>query len=239
MEDYPDIPVVQPPEALQIISASPLSRAQKLISASLITQAVITTFRYPKSHKDILTIDVSHFLSHRINTKLIGAIGEELAAQISLFTPDLVFTAPSSGNFLALATATFLPGIPDVIYAPKGLPVERHAIYQTKSHSAIHGRQVSLSIAADVIPPSSKIAICDDFLDTGRTVMELMNIASQAQARTVSAFFVIEKPFNGRSNLISMGVPNEAIVSLVKIEAMRPGKIKLAGFDYWFSMMRK
>jgi xanthine phosphoribosyltransferase len=239
MQDYPDLPVCPPSEALQIISSSPLSRAQKLLTASLITQAVITTFRYPKSHKDILTIDVSHFLSHRINTKLMGAIGEELAAQISLFTPDLVFTAPSSGNFLALATATFLPGIPDVIYAPKGLPIGRYAIYQTKSHSAIHGKQVSLSIAADCIPAASKIALCDDFLDTGRTVMELMNIINQAGAQTVSAFFVIEKPFNGRSNLISVGIPNEAIVSLVKIDALRPGRIKLSGFDYWFELMRK
>jgi len=239
MEDYLNLPLLLPPEALALISSSAMSRAQKLLSASLVTQSLITPYRYPKSHKDILNIDVSHFLNHRINTKLIGAIGEELAQEISLFTPDLVFTAPSSGNFLALATATFLPGIPDVIYAPKGIPLSQNTAYQINSHSFRYGKKVKLSVAADCLPTGAKVAICDDFLDTGRTMMELMDIISQAQARTVTAFFVIEKPFNGRSNLVSLGIPNEAIVSLVKIDSLRPRKIKLAGFNYWFELMRK
>jgi xanthine phosphoribosyltransferase len=239
MEDYPDLPLAAPHESLQIISASPLSRAQKLLAASLVTQSRIIPFKYPKSHKEILNIDVSHFLNHRINTKLIGAIGEELAAQISLFTPDLVLTAPSSGNFLALSAATFLPGIPDVIYAPKGMPLSQNTAYQTKSHSFTHGRQVKLSIATDCLPPGSRVAICDDFLDTGRTVMELMDVVGQAGAQTVTAFFVIEKPFNGRANLASIGIPSEAIVSLVRIDSLRPGKIKLSGFDWWFSLVRQ
>jgi xanthine phosphoribosyltransferase len=238
MEDYQNLPIIAPSDALKIISDSPISRAQKLISASLITQARIFPFRYPKMKADILNIDVSHFLNHRVNTKLIGAIGEELAAQVSLFTPDLVFTAPSSGNFLALATATFLPQIPDVIYAPKGTPIGQNTAYQTFSHSQVHGKKVRLSVATDCLPANSKVAICDDFLDTGRTTMELMDIVAQAQARTVTAFFVIEKPFNGRKNLISVGIPDEAIVSLIKIDSLRPGKIKLAGFEYWFELMR-
>lgn len=239
MEDFPDLPVVPPNKALEIISASVLSRAQKLLSASLVTQAVIVPFRYPKSSKELLNIDVSHFLNHRVNTKLIGAIGEELAAAISLFTPDLVLTAPSSGNFLALAAATFLPGIPDVIYAPKGMPINQNNAYQIRSHSYTHGKQVQLSVATDCLPPGSKVAICDDFLDTGRTTMELMDITTQAMAQTVTAFFVIEKPFNGRQNLISVGIPSEAIISLIRIDSMRPGRIKLSGFDYWFEMTRK
>lgn len=239
MEDYLNLPVIGPSEALQMISASPLSRAQKLLAASLVTQAQIYPFRYPRSQKNLMTIDVSHFLNHRINTKLIGAIGEELAAQVSLFTPDLVFTAPSSGNFLALATATFLPEIPDVIYAPKGIPLNQNTAYQTKSHSVTHGKRVKLSVAVDCLPAGSKVAICDDFLDTGTTIIELMDIVSQAQARTAAAFFVIEKPFSGRKNLVAAGIPDEAIVSLIKIDSLRPGKIKLAGFDWWFELMRK
>jgi xanthine phosphoribosyltransferase len=238
MDDFPHLPSLHPREALEHISASPLSRAQKLLCASLVTQGVVIPLKYP-SGSELLYLDVKHFLNHRINTKLIGAIGEELAADISLFTPDLVFTAPSSGNFLALATATFLPGIPDVIYAPKGLPWNRTDSYVTQSHSYPHRKKVPLSVARDVLPPESKIAICDDFLDTGKTMSELIEIVSQAGARTTCAFFVIEKPFGGRAELVSLGIPDEAIVSLVKIESMRVGKIKLAGFDYWFEMTRR
>lgn len=169
----------------------------------------------------------------------MSAIGEELAVQISLFAPDIVLTAPSSGNFIALATASYLPNIPDVIYAPKGMPLSQNTAYQTKSHSVLHGKRVKLFIAADCIPAGSHIALCDDFLDTGRTVIELMSIISQAQAQTIAAFFAIEKPFNGRENLVTVGIPNEAIVSLIKIDSMRPGKLKLAGFDFWFSLTRQ
>jgi xanthine phosphoribosyltransferase len=238
MDDFPSLPQVAPSEALQIISASPVSRAQKLLAASLVTQARIFPFRYPKMKSDILTLDVSHFLNHRINTRMINAIGEELAAQLSLFSPDLVLTAPSSGNFLALATAAYLPGVHDVIYAPKGTPSGQNNAYQTLSHSFVHGKKMPLSVATDCLPADAKVAVCDDFLDTGRTVMELMDIVGQAQARTIAAFFVIEKPFSGRKNLISVGIPDEAIISLVKIDALRPGKIKLAGFNYWFELMR-
>ncbi len=239
MEDFPDIPVVDPKTTLEMISASSYSRAQKLLAASIVTQSRIVPFKYPKSTKMLLNLDVSHFLTHKINTKLIGAIGEELASAVSLSTPDIVITAPSSGNFLALATATFLPGIPDVIYAPKGTPHTQNLAYQIKSHSFTFGKRVKLSVAADCLPKNAKVAICDDFLDTGRTTMELMDIVRQAGAQTICAFYVIEKPFNGRQNLISLGVPDEAIISLVKIDALREGKIKLAGFNVWFQLLRQ
>jgi xanthine phosphoribosyltransferase len=238
MEDYPSLPVLTPSEALRVISSSPVSRAQKLLAASLVTEARIIPFRYPKSKKEILNIDVSHFLNHRINSKLINAIGEELGGQLSLFTPDLLLTAPSSGNFVALSTAMYLPNIPDVIYAPKGLPFSQNTAYQKKSRSFRHKKQVDVFIAADCVAPNSKVAICDDFLDTGTTVIELMDIMTQASCRTIAAFFVIEKPYIGRQKLIDVGIPSEAIISLIKIDAMRVGKIKIAGFDYWFELLR-
>jgi xanthine phosphoribosyltransferase len=239
MQDFPNIPVIPPQDALKIISASPISKAQKLLTSSIITQARIFPFRYPKTHKDLLTIDVSHFLNHRVNTKLINAIAEEMAAQISLFTPDLILTAPSTGNFLALATAAYLPGIPDVIYTPKGASINQDNAYQTRSHSFVHGKKVKLMISTECLPPLSKVAVCDDFLDTGETIINLIDIITQANARVVTAFFVIEKPFGGRETLTRAGIPPEAVVSLIKIESLRPGKLKLEGFDYWFELIRK
>jgi xanthine phosphoribosyltransferase len=228
MEDYPFLPLLAPQEALKVISSSPHSKAQKLLAASLVTQGRIFTYRFPKTIDDLMILDVTHFLNHRINTKLLMAIGEELAAETSLFTPNLVLTAPSSGNIPAVATASFLPGIPDVIYAPKGLPITMQEIYQAKSRSYTQG-----------ISPESRIAICDDFLDTGNTALDLLSIVKQAGAQAICAFFVIEKPFGGREALVKAGIPNEAIISLVKIDSLRPGKIKLAGFDYWFELTRK
>ncbi|MFC1647004.1 hypothetical protein ACFL1A_01840 [Patescibacteria group bacterium] len=239
MDDYNDIQTLLPPESLQLISSSPISKAQKLLAASLVTQSRIYPFRYPKAKVDFLTIDVSHFLNHRVNTKLMKALGEELALEVSLFTPDLILTAPSSGNFLAFTAASYLPDIPDVIYAPKGMPLGQEGSFQTSSRSFSYGKDVKLSVSADCLKSDSKVAICDDFLDTGRTVMDLVNIVNQAKSQAVCLFFAIEKPFNGRQNLIDIGIPNEAVISLIKIDSLRPGKIKLAGFDYWFELTRK
>jgi xanthine phosphoribosyltransferase len=239
MEDYPFLPLLAPQEALKVISSSPHSKAQKLLAASLVTQGRIFTYRFPKTIDDLMILDVTHFLNHRINTKLLMAIGEELAAETSLFTPNLVLTAPSSGNIPAVATASFLPGIPDVIYAPKGLPITMQEIYQAKSRSYTQGKSVYLTVAKDCISPESRIAICDDFLDTGNTALDLLSIVKQAGAQAICAFFVIEKPFGGREALVRAGIPNEAIISLVKIDSLRPGKIKLYGYDYWFELVRK
>lgn len=239
MNDYPNLPILTPSESLRIISSSPVSKAQKLLIASIVTESRIIPFQYPRSHKELLNLDVSHFLNHRINTKLMNAIGEELGAQLSLFTPDLILTAPSSGNFIGQATAMYLPNIPDVIYAPKGLPFSQNTAYQTKSHSFRHEKKVNIFISSDCITPGSKVAICDDFLDTGATVVELMDIVTQAKSRTIAAFFVIEKPFIGRQKLVDVGIPTEAVFSLIRIDALRVGKIKIAGFDYWFELIRK
>lgn len=232
MEDYPRLPILAPAEALRVISASPLSTAQKLLASSLVTQSrsFIT--------KNLFILDVTHFLNHRINTKLIAAIGEELADILSLYDPSLILTAPSSGNIPAITTAFHLPDLPDVIYAPKGQPITMNNVYQAKSRSYTHGGAVDLTVAKDCLPAGSRVAICDDFLDTGRTALDLTGIVEQAGASTVALFFVIEKPFGGRTSLRQAGFTDEQIISLIKIDSMRPGKIKLEAFDYWFSLTR-
>jgi xanthine phosphoribosyltransferase len=239
MEDFPNLPIKNPHESLQKISQSALSRGQKLLLASLIAQARVFIYRFPNTTEDLLILDVTHFLNHRINTKLITAIGEELATAISIFNPELILTAPSSGNIPAIATATQLPNMPDIIYAPKGMPITINDAYQSKSRSYTHGGSVDLTVSRDCLPANTKVAICDDFLDTGKTALDLINIVKQAQANISALFFVIEKPFGGREELIKSGIPNEQIISLIKIDSMRPGKLKINGFDFWFELTRQ
>lgn len=239
MDDFPNLPLAPPKQALEIISASSFSRAQKLLAASLVTQS--RSFNYELEGQDLLILDVTHFLNHRINTRLMEAIGEELAYAISIFDPDLILTAPSSGNIPAIATALKLPKKPDVIYAPKGMPItmEEGKVYQAQSRSYTHGKSVFLTVANDCLPKGAKVAICDDFLDTGKTGVDLNTIVLQAQAQTKCFFFLIEKPFGGRALLKKEGFADEQIISLITIESMRSGKLKLAGFNYWFELARK
>ncbi|OGG04137.1 hypothetical protein A2Z33_03165 [Candidatus Gottesmanbacteria bacterium RBG_16_52_11] len=238
MRDYPDLPVLQPNEALQSISASVLSRAQKLLAASLVTQSRSFVHTLKDIGEDLLILDVTHFLNHRINTRLIDAIGEELAEKVAMFSPDLILTAPSSGNIPAIATASHLPNQPDIIYAPKGTPITMTQVYRASSRSYTHGKSVDLTVARDCLPADTRVAVCDDFLDTGRTGMDLTDIITQAKAVVAVFFFVIEKPFGGRDSLKAAGFADEQIISLIQIDSMRPGKLKLAGFDSWFQLTR-
>lgn len=239
MKDFPDLPIVEPKEALQTISTSSLSRAQKLLASSLVAQSRSFTYTPSDSDQSFLVLDVTHFLNHRINTKLIMAIGEELAESTAVLQPDVILTAPSSGNIPAIATAIHLTPVPDVIYAPKGQPITIDDAYHAMSRSYTHGKSVDLTVAKDCLSEGSRVLICDDFLDTGKTAVDLLRIIEQAQAIPVGFCYVIEKPFGGREKLKEAGFSDAQIISLLTIDSMRPGKLKLNGFDAWFSLLRQ
>lgn len=239
MKDYPNLPIVEPKEALHTISESPLSRAQKLLASSLIAQSRSFTYTPSDSTDSFLVLDVTHFLNHRINTKLLMAIGEELALATTILQPDIILTAPSSGNIPAIATAIHLNPTPDVIYAPKGQPITIDEGYHAASRSYTHGKSVDLVVSKDCLPAGARVLICDDFLDTGKTGLDLLRIVHLAQAIPVGFCFVIEKPFGGREMLNEAGFSDAQIISLLTIDSMRPGKLKLNGFDAWFSLVRQ
>lgn len=231
-------PMLAPSESLKLISGSRLTRAQKLLASSLVTQARSFTYQIPQKKETLLILDVTHFLNHRVNTKLVDAIGEELAEAVDAFGPDVILTAPSSGNIPAISTSLHMDDQPDVIYAPKGTPITMQETYQATSRSYTHGKTVDLTVAKDCLPTNSRVAICDDFLDTGKTALDLISIVNQAQATPVVFFFVIEKPFSGREQLQKAGFRDEQIISLIKITDMKEGALKLAGFDVWFQLQR-
>ncbi len=238
MKDYPDLPIRPPKEALEIISKSSSSRAQKLLLSSLITQSRSFLYDFASGDEELLILDVTHFLNHRVNTRLVDAIGLELAEMIAPFTPDLILTAPSSGNIPAFSTSLHLEHMPDVVYAPKGMPITMREVYQARSRSYTHGKTVDLTVAQDCLPEGARVAVCDDFLDTGKTALDLVEIITLARAEPVVFFYCIEKPFSGREKLISAGFSDDQILSLIKIESMREGKLKIAGFDCWFELAR-
>ena len=47
------------------------------------------------------------------------------------------------------------------------------------------------------------------------------------------------KTFGGRELLKEAGFADAQIISLLTIDSMRPGKLKLNGFDAWFSLVRQ
>ena len=60
-------------------------------------------------------VKVDMFLNHRLDTRLMFAMGRELADYFGKDKPDIVLTVEASGIALALAAAHFLDDIPVVL----------------------------------------------------------------------------------------------------------------------------
>jgi xanthine phosphoribosyltransferase len=171
----------------------------------------------------ILKID--HFLNHRIEPRLMAAIGAALAERLAPLGPELILTAEASGIAPALATATAL-GVP-MVYAKKYSPeVEAPALSRIVP-SPTKGGQARLVLSARYLPAGTRVALVDDFLANGRTAVALAELAAEAGVTLVAAAFVVEKLFQqGRAGLEELGVP---VGALVQVERLEAGKVVIRG----------
>ncbi len=84
-------------------------------------------------------VKVDMFLNHRLDTRLMFAMGRELADYFGKDKPDIVLTVEASGIALALAAAHFLDDIP-VVFAKKSPAANQSADMLTAvAHSFTHG----------------------------------------------------------------------------------------------------
>lgn len=167
----------------------------------------------------ILKID--HFLNHRIDSGLMGAMGIELARRLAPLRPDLLLTAEASGIAPALAVA-LASGLP-MVYAKKYSPeVEAPALSRVVP-SPTKGGQARLVIAQRYLPVGARVALVDDFLANGRTALALAEMVAEAGAQMVAAAFLVEKLFQGgRAGLEALGVP---VAALAQVERLAGGKV--------------
>jgi xanthine phosphoribosyltransferase len=167
----------------------------------------------------ILKID--HFLNHRIDTALMGAMGAELARRLLPFRPDLVLTAEASGIAPALALALHA-GLP-MVYAKKYSPEVESPALSRVVPSPTRGGAARLVIAQRYLPAGARVVLVDDFLANGRTALALAEIVAEAGAELVAAGFLVEKLFQGgRLGIETLGIP---VAALAQVERLAGGKV--------------
>ncbi|NTW97154.1 MAG: xanthine phosphoribosyltransferase [Oscillochloris sp.] len=167
----------------------------------------------------ILKID--HFLNHRIDPALMGAMGAELARRVMRFSPDLLLTAEASGIAPALAVA-LLTGLP-MVYAKKYSPEVESPALSRVVPSPTRGGTTRLVIAQRYLPAGARVALVDDFLANGRTALALAELVAEAGAKLVVAGFLVEKLFQGgRLGLEALGIP---VAVLAQVERLVGGKV--------------
>lgn len=176
---------------------------------------------------DIVKVDM--FLNHRIDTKLLFAMGEAWAEEFRAEKPDLVLTVEASGIAMAVAAAHALGDLPVVFAKKSNTAVLGSETVQAGVYSFTHKTQNTIRIERRYLPEGSRVLIIDDFLADGQAVKGMMNLCEQQKATVIGVGIAVEKGFQlGGQQLREAGV---RVKSLATVERIENGKIILRPDD--------
>ena len=172
---------------------------------------------------DIVKVDM--FLNHRIDTKLLFAMGEAWAEEFRAEKPDLVLTVEASGIAMAVAAAHALGDLPVVFAKKSNTAVLGSETVQAGVYSFTHKTQNTIRIERRYLPEGSRVLIIDDFLADGQAVKGMMNLCEQQKATVVGVGIAVEKGFQpGGQQLREEGMH---VKSLAIVDRIENGKIVL------------
>ena len=167
---------------------------------------------------------VDDFLNHRVEPRIMRAIGYGLAAAFRDAAPHLILTAEASGIPPAAATSDVLE-IP-YVYAKKYLGTGNRYSFFREVASPTKGTEYRVEVARRMLEPGQRVLVIDDFLSGGRTAQALGEIVEEAGCDLVGMGFIIEKTFmTGRGLLDAHGWN---VRSLVRIASIADGVVTLA-----------
>ena len=176
---------------------------------------------------DIVKVDM--FLNHRIDTKLLFAMGEAWADEFRSAKPDLVLTVEASGIAMAVAAAHALGDLPVVFAKKSNTAVLTSETVQAGVYSFTHKTQNTIRIERRYLPEGSRVLIIDDFLADGQAARGLINLCDQQKAIVIGVGIAVEKGFQpGGKQLREAGV---RVKSLAIVDRIEDGKIVLRPDD--------
>ena len=162
-------------------------------------------------------LKVGSFLNQQIDTKLIKAMGEEIARLFEGNNVTKVLTIESSGIAIAFAAGVAM-GLP-VVFAKKhsSLNVSGN-ILTSKVFSYTHQQTYDIVVSGDYITKDDTVLIVDDFLAKGNALAGLIDIVEQAGAKLAGCAIAIEKGFQGGGDeLRAKGIRVESLAIINKM----------------------
>jgi xanthine phosphoribosyltransferase len=166
---------------------------------------------------------VDDFLNHRVEPRIMRAVGRGLADAFRSADPQLILTAEASGIPPAAATSDVLE-IP-YVYAKKYLGTGNRYSFFREVASPTKGTEYRVEVARRMLEPGQRVLVIDDFLSGGRTARALGEIVEEAGCDLVGMGFIIEKTFmTGRGLLDAHGWN---VQSLVRIASIANGVVTL------------
>lgn len=174
-------------------------------------------------NEDVLKVD--SFLNHKVDPKLMYAIGENFKEYFKNKRITKILTIESSGIAPAVMTA-MLMDVPMVILKKRQSRVLNDEIFQTTVHSFTKNSDYELTLSKKYISEEDSILIIDDFLANGEASLGAIRLVEEAKAKVAGIGIVIEKSFQpGRVKLDKMGYE---VYSLARIKRLDKGIIEFA-----------
>lgn len=165
---------------------------------------------------------VSNFLNHRMDIKLIDAIGEAFYERFKDTKPTLILTVEASGIGIACLAARYF-GV-DVLFAKKSQ--SKNVTGQTYSslvRSFTKGSVFDIRVDKNFISKDDRVLIIDDFLADGEALRGLIDIVNQAGATVAGAGICIEKAFQPGGDKIRAAGIN--LYSLAIVDTDKDGNL--------------
>ena len=176
---------------------------------------------------DIVKVDM--FLNHRIDTKLLFAMGEAWADEFLADKPDLVLTVEASGIAMAVAAAHALGDLPVVFAKKSNTAVLNNETVQAQVYSFTNKTQNTIRIERRYLPEGSRVLIIDDFLADGQAVQGMMALCEKQKTTVIGVGIAVEKGFQpGGKALREAGI---RVKSLAIVDRIENGKIVLRPED--------
>ena len=173
--------------------------------------------------RDIVKVDM--LLNHRIDTKLLFAMGEAWAEEFRGEKPDLVLTVEASGIAMAVAAAHALGDLPVVFAKKSATVVQNDEMVQAEVYSFTHRTTNVIRIDRKYLPAGTRVLIIDDFLADGEATHGLLSLCEQQGAEVVGVGIAVEKGFQpGGARLREAGVH---LKSLVIVDGIEDGRLIL------------
>ena len=141
-------------------------------------------------------LDVESFLSHQVDTQLLGQMADELSHRLDLDDVTKILTAEASGiPFAAICAYRF--GLP-MVYAKKvKTELSDTPVYKSTVFSFTYERPTTFFCDVRFLQRNDKVLLVDDFLAGGQSMRALVDIVNQSGAQLVAIAVAIEKKCEG------------------------------------------
>lgn len=168
-------------------------------------------------------VKVDSFLNHQIDVEFLEEVGLEFSKRFAGLHIDRILTVEASGIAIACLAAPYF-GYPPVVFAKKAAPSTMNAgFYEAEAKSFTKGTVSVLKLAKDYVKEGENVLILDDFLASGQASLALADIVEQAGAKVAGIGAVIEKGYQGGSELLRN--KGYRVESLAVINEICDGKV--------------